>query len=121
VLRELPRVRQIKGESRRRWFTDKQFDLIVWSDDRNRIVGFQLCYDMPRREAAVTWRKDVGYTHHRVDDGDTPEGKYKRTPILVQDGSLPAARIAREFLQHAVGMDAKVARFVHQKLKKYPS
>jgi len=45
MLREVPNVRQIKGESKRRWFSDDYFDLIIWLDETDEIVGFQLGRD----------------------------------------------------------------------------
>ncbi len=60
MLRELADVRQIPGEPRRRWFADDYFDLIVWFDKRGQIIGFQLCYDLPRDEHALTWHEEHG-------------------------------------------------------------
>jgi hypothetical protein len=46
MLTEVQNTRQIKNEGRRRWFTDSDFDLIVWYEaDSSSIAGFQLCYE----------------------------------------------------------------------------
>ena len=42
MLKEYTHVRQIQGESKRRWFSDRYFDLIVWFGEQDEIVGFQL-------------------------------------------------------------------------------
>jgi hypothetical protein len=82
MLREVRKVRQIKGESRRRWFDDDYFDLIVWFGEEDEIVGFQLCYDRRGEQKAFTWQQEFGYMHHRVDQGEDKPGKLKATPIL---------------------------------------
>ncbi len=69
MLREVQNVRQIGGDPSRRWFSDPGMDLIVWMEARD-IVGFQLTYDKPHAEKAVTWRAgapELSYTG--VDDG----------------------------------------------------
>ena len=38
-------VRQIPGESKRRWFHSENFDLIVWLSGDQGFSGFELCYD----------------------------------------------------------------------------
>ena len=55
MLAEIRNARQIAGEDFRRWFTDEEFDLIVWYGDDRSLVGFQLCYDKQDRERALTW------------------------------------------------------------------
>jgi hypothetical protein len=52
MLAEIRDVRQIPGEGFRRWFSDGDFDLIVWYAG-GEIAGFQLCYDKGRRERAL--------------------------------------------------------------------
>lgn len=69
-LTEVRNVRQVPGELRRRWFGSEEFDLIVWCDDSGVPSAFQLCYDKPRAEHALTWKHDLGFLHTVVDDGD---------------------------------------------------
>ena len=64
LLRELADIRQVPGEPRRRWFSSPDLDLIVWLDDADTMLGFQLCYDKSRGERALTWRADRGYDHY---------------------------------------------------------
>ena len=96
MLRELADVRQIPGEPRRRWFADDYFDLIVWFNKKGESIGFQLCYDLPGEERALTWHKNTGFSHRRVDDGER-QRPYKATPILVADGSFDDAAVSELF------------------------
>ncbi|MCH7756306.1 hypothetical protein IH970_14450 [candidate division KSB1 bacterium] len=47
MLKEIQTARQIEGEPKRRWFSNRFFDLIVWfKKNDNEITGFQLCYNI---------------------------------------------------------------------------
>lgn len=61
---------EMEGDLKKRWFGDSYFDLFVWLDESDSIVSFQLCYDKPRDEHALTWKKPSNYYHQRVDDGE---------------------------------------------------
>ncbi len=120
MLREVQNVRQIGGDPSRRWFSDPGMDLIVWMEARD-IVGFQLTYDKPHAEKAVTWRAgapELSYTG--VDDGEGRMGKYKSTPILVADGILEDTwHLCGQFLRRcSAGSDVPIAvrEFVSRKL-----
>ncbi len=118
MLVERPDVRQIPNEGFRRWFTDPHFDLIVWYE-QDRIAGFQLCYDKKAKERAVTWRRDGGYSHHRIDDGEIPFGA-KMTPILVADGVFGKDEVVDRFRQAVEKIDPEIVTLVVSKLKSYP-
>ncbi len=117
MLRELDYIRQPE-EPKRRWFADDYFDLIVWTDRQGAITGFQLCYDLPGEERALTWQEQTGFSHYRVDDGEL-QRPYKATPILVDDGYFDAAAIAQIFKEHSRSMDEQVSRFVLGKIRDY--
>lgn len=120
-LTELERVRQVPGEPRRRWFASDEFDLIVWSDDSGSPTAFQLCYDRPRTERALTWKPDLGFLHSVVDDGeDRGGGKHKGTPLLVPDGQFDANRVSEQFAQASVQLPPDIAEFVSTKLRQHP-
>jgi len=120
MLRELAEVRQDPGEPRRRWFADDYFDLIVWFGKPEEIIGFQLCYDKEGEEHALTWRRSMGFSHHRVEDGERHR-PYKATPILISDGPVNYPNIAHLFEERSSKMDKKVARFVLGKLSEPPT
>ncbi len=115
MLTEVKEVRQIEDEGPRRWFTDSYFDLILWYEEDGDIEGFQLCYDKTEDERALTWRRESGYSHERIDDGETP-GRMKMTPVLVPDGTFDVNTIARRFREEAWDLDPLVSEFVYKKL-----
>lgn len=120
MLREIKDTRQVPGETPRRWFTDEATDLIVWFDANDAITGFQLCYDKPFAEHALTWRQDTGFLHDRVDDGEGKPGSYKGTPILVPDGQFNPAYITEKFSRAAQLLDKRIVDFILRKLQENP-
>jgi len=116
MLVEIPNVSQVKGEPRRRWFNDSFFDLVLWLDDADDIIGFQLSYDKSNNERALTWDPVQGYLHHGVDDGEGRPGKRKATPILVADGEFQSEQVAEAFQEASADVDPYVAAFVYEKL-----
>lgn len=119
MLTELSNVRQIPGEPRRRWFSDRDFDLIVWFDKDDVIIAFQLCYDKQKNEHALTWRAPSGYYHNRVDTGEYHPLQPKATPILVSDGVFDYLRIAEAFGQAKSEIEPRIADFVYEKLLEF--
>ena len=116
MLLEIKKTRRIKDELPRRWFADENMDLIVWHDKHNKILGFQLCYDKPVAEHALSWWHDTGFTHRRVDDGEGKPGSHKGAPILIPDGEFNLNQIADNFKAAAAAIDSKIADFVYRKL-----
>ncbi len=119
MLHEVPNARQVRGEGKRRWFTDQFFDLIVWYGDDMSIFGFQLCYDRNIKERALTWRRNRGFSHEKVDDGETP-GHTKMTPVLVPNGQFDATSISAKFRQESSEIDPEIAKLVIETLDSYP-
>ena len=119
-MREQLKVRQIPGEPQRRWFTSREFDLIVWLADDQGFSGFESCYDKLHNEHAIAWSKASGFRHMAVDDGEQRPGKYKATPILVADGLFDAGRIHAAFRAASRTLPQEVADYVLQALEQYP-
>ena len=119
MLSEIRNPRQIEGEGRRRWFTDDYFDLIVWYDLSGELAGFQLCYDKARTERALTWRRDQGYSHERVDEGEIP-GRAKMSPVLVPDGAFPRNGVAERFFEASAQIDPEIRELVYDRLLRFP-
>ncbi len=117
MLEEYRDVRQVAGEPARRWFGDPVFDLIVWLDEAGATIGFQLCYDKGLDERALTWTEKSGFSHRRVDDGESMPEKRKRTPVLVPDGVVDAELLARRFSGESGGIDAEIVDFVVAKIR----
>ncbi len=112
-------VKQVPGEPLRRWFTDDFFDLIIWVNEIGEIVGFQLCYDKNFDQHAITWKKQTGYMHNKVDDGENKPGKYKSAAILIPDGTFDFKKIVEKFKCNCEEIDSKVTSFVYSKLNEY--
>ena len=121
MLREIESARQIKDELPRRWFNDSEMDLIVWIDEIKEIAGFQLTYDKPHFEHALTWTRNGGFRHDRVDNGEGRPGRYKATPLLIPDGMFDANVIATRFLENSNGIDRQISQFVYEKLLSFSS
>jgi hypothetical protein len=119
MLYEIRHTRQIAGESPRRWFWDDCFDLLVWLNAAQAIMGFQLVYDKRRSPRALTWRQDIGYGHHKVDDGENRPGKPKAAPILLPDGPFDRQGIGEAFAHASAHMDPAIAQFVRHKIMAY--
>jgi hypothetical protein len=117
MMRETEYIRN-DDDGKRRWFTDEYFDLIVWIDRDDTVSGFQLCYDKQGTERALTWRKEAGFMHERVDAGETDPAR-NRTPILLPDGLFPAEDVTKLFDARAAGIDPAVRSFVTAKLREY--
>ena len=111
-------AKEYDGDRRIKWFTDEYFDLVIWLGDDDTIVAFQLVYDRERHPHALTWDKDNGYLHEKVDDGDRG-GRMKMTPILLPDGIFRSDDVAEEFLKRSREIDPAVADFVYGKIAAY--
>jgi|WetSurMetagenome_2_1015567.scaffolds.fasta_scaffold288297_2 hypothetical protein len=116
MLKELANVRQASEEPRHRWFADDYFDLMVWAGKRGEFIGLQLCYDKSGDEHALTWHKNTGFSHHRVDSGEL-QRPYKATPILVADGALDIVSLTHLFKERSRIIDQQVAQFVLGKIE----
>jgi hypothetical protein len=114
---EFADVRQVPGEPRRRWFTCKDLELVVWCDESGGPIGFQLCYNNGPSECALTWNRESGFSHKIIDDGEEGPGKHKATPILLTDAPASATLINERFAQVSGGLPAEFAEFVGKKLR----
>ena len=100
-MKEWVGVRQIPGESKRRWFSSAEFDLIVWVSDSHDFSGFELCYDKLHNEHSILWSKAKGFCHMAVDDGSKDRENTRERPSWFLTGvSTPDASICH-FLKPA--------------------
>lgn len=120
MLSEIRNARQVEGEGFRRWFTDEYFDLIVWYGNDRRLIGFQLCYDKQERERALTWTREHGFQHNRIDSGEVP-GHSKMTPIIIADGAFNRDPVGERFRQASANIDPVIAAFVSDTMRNYPA
>jgi hypothetical protein len=121
VLLEYGDVRQVKGESFRRWFRSRRMDLTVWYSADGAIEGFQLCYGCDHDERALTWHCARGYAHDQVDQGDPPPGKIKMkmTPVLEPDGPFDSRDALAHFRAECSELPHEIVEFVTSKLEDY--
>lgn len=115
MLKEFFGVKQETG-LKRRWFEDEGMDLVVWHDEAGAVNGFQILYGHGDSEHALTWRAAGGFSHNRVDQGDT-RAHMKLSPILVPDGVVPWARITTEFAARSAKLEPALRELVQGKLK----
>ncbi|MGA2764766.1 MAG: hypothetical protein ABSG17_15560 [Spirochaetia bacterium] len=119
MLREIPNVRQVPGEGRRRWFTDAYFDLIVWYAEDGMVSGFQLCYDKQGHERAFTWRRGHELVHEEMDAGELPSHS-RMSPVLGGVSSRPARGMEKRFFGECANLDDRsIVRLVHDVLSRY--
>jgi len=118
---EIKGVRQYPGEPVRRWFYGHEMDLTVWFSNDRSITAFQLCYDKTTDHHAITWRKGEGFSHHRVDDGESPDsiGRFKGVPMLMTDGRFDGKRVAEYFAANRAEIPSRIADFVYARLLSY--
>lgn len=116
MLREFKHLKQERGAGRRRWFESDGFDLVVWLEENGAVAGFQVCYDFGRGEHALTWRRDSGFAHNRVDAGEDAALK-NETPILVPDGAVPWDQLRREFARRSENLEAPLRTLVGERLQ----
>jgi len=119
MLREIVPTSQHPGEPRRRWFYSADFDLYVWQDEAGDILAFQLCYDKGRGEHAFYWKRNKGFSHLRVQDGED-SGLSSETPILVADGLFDAAPVLAAFIAEADELPSAIRNFVTKYISGYP-
>lgn len=119
MLRELSDIRQIDGGHPRRWFQSADEDLVVWFDSDGSIYGFQLCYNRTGTEKALTWMRDRGYSHNKVDAGTRSGLHYGRTPILVADGTLDVPAMTQRFEEISASVPEEIRAVVLARLTEY--
>lgn len=120
MLNEIKNIKQYDEEPQRRWFFDPSMDLLIWSDEAENIVGFQLTYDRPSNPKALTWWQESGYVHNRVDDGECLDTViHKGTTILLSDDVFDIQKVARLFEKESGDIDSNVSDFVFEKITNY--
>lgn len=119
MLREILNIKQHPDEPFRRWFHCQEQDLYIWQDSVSEITAFQLCYNKPHNEHAIYWRKDRGYSHLRVDNGDNLAPS-SQTPLLVADGLFNPETLIHRFEHLGKALPREISAFVLEHLKNYP-
>ena len=119
MLLEVRNVEQQPGEPLRRWFFSHEQDLFVWFGEDGTPAAFQLSYGKYRDEHAIRWKAGRGFTHHRVDDGESG-AVTRNAPLLMADGIFEAARVLKRFRELSAEMPREIADFVIARLQEHP-
>jgi hypothetical protein len=122
MLREILNIRQTEPGVTRRWFQSDYFDLFTWAGEDGEISMIQLCYDLRRRERALTWKREIGFFHDGVDDGEGsgPHGTGgNATPILVTNGPFAAEAVNARFMRESADLPIEVRKVVLAKLHEF--
>lgn len=120
MLREIPNVQQVPGERVRRWFFSHEQDLLVWFGEDGTPIAFQLAYGKYRNERAIRWKRETGFTHDAVDDGEN-DGVVKQAAILVGDGYFDANKVLERFLEISVELPPEIVSFVSERISAHPN
>lgn len=108
MLNEIKHVRQLKHEAKRRWFTSSEMDLMLWFNGRE-LIAWQFCYDKCQEEKGLSWKKDIGYRHFIVDDGEHGGAlSHKSTPILSNAENVDQARILHLFESNSLRLPTDI-------------
>jgi hypothetical protein len=118
MLREIPDTRQIEGEPRRAWYFSHDLDLVVWYDEADEPCAFQLAYDKYRGEHSIHWRRDAGFRHYVVDDGESSTFS-RASPLLYANGPFPRDTVLRRFTALAGELPEAIAAFVAARLGEF--
>ena len=116
MFEEFINLRQDKNGYRRLFFT-KNMDLYIWYDKKDgEIIGFQIVYEKNNEQKAFTWKKENGFTHDTVDDGDK---YFNLTPILIPDGEVKLSYLISYLESNLEIGEADIKEIVLRKLNEY--
>src|SRR5262245_32915187 len=121
MLREIKNVKQSDPELTRRWFQSDYFDLFIWFAPDGALKTFQLCYDLRRRERALTWKEGIGFFHDGVDDGEAGGMSPNQSGLLTgtSRGPYDAEKVNPRFMRESADMPIELRSFVLGKLHEY--
>jgi hypothetical protein len=94
-------------------------DLIVWVDETDQIVEYQLCYEKGHQEFALIWKRDTGFNHATVDSGEQLPTR-NRTPILVPGGPCDVPFVSSLFEKASRNVPDPIRGLVKETLGRYP-
>ena len=129
MFREITVSKQANEGPKRRWYQSDYFDLFIFyfrhseradvKADRE-FVGMQLCYDIRRKQRTLEWKKDGGFSHHRVvKGGDTMADHGSSAALLEQGGDFDANSVVDRFVRESGSLPPIIRQFVMQKLAEY--
>ena len=130
MFREITVSKQANEGPKRRWYQSDYFDLFIFyfrhsaradvKADRE-FVGMQLCYDIRRKQRTLEWKKEGGFSHHKVvkGGGDTMSDHGASASLLEPGGDFDAASVVDRFMRESTTLPPIIRQFVLQKLADY--
>ena len=129
MFREITVAKQAENGPKRRWYQSDYFDLFLFyyrhgerADARadREFVAIQLCYDIRRNQRSLEWKKESGFSHHRVSKGgDTMSDHGSSASLLEQGGDFDAQAVIGRFMRESEGLPPLVRKLVMEKLAEY--
>lgn len=110
MFKEHPHVRQVPGETPRRWFTSGDLDLTLWQKLEGPLLGFQLTYTDGPHDRVLTWWHDKGLTHEILDPGEDRPVSYKMAPILLPGQRGDMKRLIEMFRAESGTLEPETSR-----------
>ncbi|MDQ1362753.1 MAG: hypothetical protein QG652_613 [Pseudomonadota bacterium] len=104
----------------KRWFSDPTHDLFVWLNAHGQITAFQFSYDKTGNEHLLSWSEAHGYSHDRIDDGETTPFQ-TMTPIMVPNGIVDCVQVAETFRSVSKLLEPELVAFIYRRLIEYGS
>jgi hypothetical protein len=118
LLREYPTY-QHPNDRRRRWFQNKELDLIVWYEPDDTIFGFQMTFNHKSRDHTLTWKKNYPLLKLNCVDRGTKTPFKNQSPLLLQNGYIDIKPILNEFIDKSILLDLMLRETVQIKLEQY--
>lgn len=129
MFREITVSKQADKGPKRRWYQSEYFDLFIFyyrhsaradSKADREFVGLQLCYDIRRNQRTFEWKKEGGFSHHRVNKGgDTMSDHGASASLLERGGDFDSQAVLGRFMREADGLPPIVRNFVMEKFTEF--
>ena len=103
-------------DKQRLWFSDQNHDLFIWLNENAQPVAFQFSYDKNINENSINMSLENGFSHDRVDNGESGDVSYKMTPIMIPYGEFDCHKIASKFKSISKQLDPAVTDFIYHTL-----
>ncbi len=121
TLYEISHVRQGNRSLKKRWFTCREMNLIVWFR-RKTPVSFQLSFNKHGQEQTISWNVQRGFSLSLNQPVNPGVNRHKKLPFLVDDfNQKDLAIIRRDFLVACENIEVGVTDFIYARLMEYPS
>ena len=118
MLRQVKDVSQKPGEPTRCWFSSPRMDLFVWIGENEEVLSYQLTYDKPDAEKALSWKKGTGFSHFCVDE-DLRPGCHPSSPLLKRDEKNDAFKVVALFHKNSGYLQPCLKQFIISSIKNY--